>query len=209
MVRSIAVLVAAISMSRPGIPKSEAARYAATLNETAKKYDFDPLTAVAIIHFESRWLPNEISGDGEDYGLGQVRGRWMSACAADADPVGAPSESCRAAKASLLDGSTNIRRMATIIAANRELCREKTGTAKAFQWLAGYQGRNHPAEDLWCQPGDKTWRVLTYREELIAKLYPKPKKPVIAAPRVATPKPKTVAQHRPAAKPKTTRRRGQ
>jgi hypothetical protein len=175
MVRSIPLLVSAILMSRPSMPRVEAARYAAVLNEVALEHDFDPLTAVAIIHFETHWYPSLISADGEDYGLGQVRGRYLSACRDDADPVGAPSPACQAAKANLLDGAFNIRRMATIITANREMCRERTGTALAPQWLAGYQGYNSPSSDRWCSPGEKTWRVLDYRKELIATLLPKPK----------------------------------
>jgi hypothetical protein len=175
LIRSVAVLVAAMSMSRPGIPKEEATRYAHVLNESAQEYDFDPLTAVAIIHFETRWRPNLISSDGEDYGLGQVRARFLAPCREDEDPLRAPSDGCKAAKASLLDGAVNIRRMASIISANRDLCREKTGTAKVFQWLAGYQGRNQPSKDKWCQPAEGTWRVLAYREELLAKFFPKPK----------------------------------
>ncbi len=184
MVRSIPLLVSAILMSRPSMPRVEAARYATVLDQVALEHDFDPLTAVAIIHFETHWYPSLISADGEDYGLGQVRGRYLSACRDDADPVGAPSAACQAAKANLLDGAFNIRRMATIITANREMCRERTGTALAPQWLAGYQGYNSPGSDRWCTPGEKTWRVLDYRKELIATLLPKPKpKPKV---RVAT-----------------------
>ena len=184
MVRSIPLLVSAILMSRPSMPRVEAARYATVLDQVALEHDFDPLTAVAIIHFETHWYPSLISADGEDYGLGQVRGRYLSACRDDADPVGAPSAACQAAKANLLDGAFSIRRMATIITANREMCRERTGTALAPQWLAGYQGYNSPGSDRWCTPGEKTWRVLDYRKELIATLLPKPKpKPKV---RVAT-----------------------
>ena len=175
MVRSIPLLVSAILMSRPSMPRVEAARYATVLNQVALEHDFDPLTAVAIIHFETHWYPSLISADGEDYGLGQVRGRYLAACRADEDPVGAPSAACQAAKENLLDGAFNIRRMATIITANREMCRERTGTALAPQWLAGYQGYNSPSSDRWCSPGEKTWRVLDYRKELIATLLPKPK----------------------------------
>jgi hypothetical protein len=180
------VLVSAILLSRPSMPKTEAARYATVLNEVALEHDFDPLTAVAIIHFETHWQSSLISADGEDYGLGQVRARYLSACRGDDDPLGAPSAACQAAKANLLDGAFNIRRMATIITANREMCRDRTGTAWAPQWLAGYQGYNSPLRDRWCLPGDKTWRVLEYRKELIATLLPKPKARVAA--RVTPPK---------------------
>ena len=189
MVRSIPLLVSAILMSRPTMPKVEAARYATVLNQVALAHDFDPLTAVAIIHFETRWQPSLISADGEDYGLGQVRARYLAACRDDEDPVGAPSEACQAAKANLLDGAFNLKRMATIITANREMCRERTGTALAPQWLAGYQGYNSPSADRWCTPGDKTWRVLDYRKELISALVPRPKARVAArsaAPKAAT-----------------------
>lgn len=177
MIRSIPVLVSAILLSHPTMPKPEAARYATVLNQVALEHDFDPLTAVAIIHFETHWRPALISPDGEDYGLGQVRGRYLSACRGDADPVGAPSAACQAAKSNLLDGTFNIRRMATIITANREMCRERTGTAWAPQWLAGYQGYNSPSNDRWCSPGDRTWRVLEYRKELMSTLLPRPKAP--------------------------------
>ncbi len=207
MVRSIPLLVSAILMSRPAMPKPEAARYAAVLNEVALEHDFDPLTAVAIIHFETHWYPSLISADGEDYGLGQVRARYLSACRDDADPVAAPSAACQAAKGNLLDGAFNIRRMATIITANREMCRERTGTALAPQWLAGYQGYNSPGADRWCSPGEKTWRVLDYRKELIATLVPKPKVRVAAkgaATKGSAPAPKAsgkgAAAHAPAAK---------
>ena len=173
MVRSIPLLVSAILMSRPAMPKAEAARYATVLNQVALEHDFDPLTAVAIIHFETRWQPSLISADGEDSGLGQVRARYLAACRDDDDPVGAPSAACQAAKANLLDGAFNIKRMATIITANRAMCRERTGTALAPQWLAGYQGYNSPSADRWCSPGDKTWRVLNYRKELISALVPR------------------------------------
>jgi len=187
MVRSIPLLVSAILMSRPTMPKAEAAHYATVLNQVALEHDFDPLTAVAIIHFETHWQPSLISADGEDYGLGQVRARYLSACRDDEDPVGAPSAACQSAKESLLDGTFNIKRMATIITANREMCRERTGTALAPQWLAGYQGYNSPSTDRWCSPGNKTWRVLDYRKELISALVPRPKTRVAA--HGATPKP--------------------
>lgn len=183
MIRSIPVLVSAILLSRPTMPKTEAAHYATVLNQVALEHDFDPLTAVAIIHFETHWRPSLISPDGEDYGLGQVRGRFLAACRADEDPVNAPSAACQAAKSNLLDGAFNIRRMAMIITANREMCRERTGTAWAPQWLAGYQGYNSPSNDRWCSPGDKTWRVLEYRKELMSTLLPKAKPTVRVAAR--------------------------
>jgi hypothetical protein len=176
VIRPLAVIVSAILMSRPTMPVTEATRYARVLDEEARKHAFDPLTAVAIIHFESRWQPWQISPDGEDYGLGQVRARYLGACRGDDDPVGHPSPACRAAKATLLAGETNIRRMASIITANRDLCRTKTGNANLAHWLAGYEGLNRPALDRWCAPGPRTWQVVAYRQELVAALAPAPRK---------------------------------
>ncbi|APR78740.1 Hypothetical protein A7982_04087 [Minicystis rosea] len=183
MIRPLAIIVSAILMSRPTMPAAEATRYAKLLDEEARKHDFDPLTAVAIIHFESRWQPWVVSPDGEDYGLGQVRGRWLSACRADADPVHAPSDACRAAKMSLLVPANNIRRMASIITANRELCKEKAGTGDLPHWLAGYEGLSRPSLDIWCKPGQRTWQVVAYRKMLVDTLVTRRQKPTMIAKR--------------------------
>ena len=168
-------------LSRPGMPVKEATRYARVLQEEAAKHDFDPFTVVAIVHHETRWHPGLVSPDGEDYGLGQVRARFMSGCRGDEDPVHHPSAACRAAKAWLLVGENNLRRVAAIITANRDLCREKTGAATLPRWLAGYEGYNSPSRDRWCKPGAITWEVVDYRKELIAKLVPRPKPKAVAA----------------------------
>jgi hypothetical protein len=181
--RAIPIIVSAILLSRPTMPLPEARRYARVLAEEARKHDFDPLTAVAIVHFESRWIPSVVSADGEDYGLGQIRARWLGACRDDADPVNDPSPACRAAKVGLLAGENNLRRMATIISANRDLCKEKTGRGDLPRWLAGYEGLNRPSLDVWCAPSAKTWQVVEYRKQLVAQLVtkarraPKPKTP--------------------------------
>jgi hypothetical protein len=177
LIRLVATLVSAILLSHPGMPKEEATRYAKVLNEVGKERDFDPLLAVAIIHFETRWRPGLVSEDGEDHGLGQVRARFIGACRSDEDPLGNPSEACKAVKASLLNGEHNIRVMGAIIEANRDLCKEKTGTAKAQQWLAGYEGLNFPEQHRWCRPNEKTWRVISYHQELLDKLLPRPAAP--------------------------------
>jgi hypothetical protein len=175
--RPIQIIVNAILLSRPTMPIAEANRYAHVLQDEAVKYSYDPLTAVSIIHFESRWYPGAVSRDGEDFGLGQVRARWYGACRKDADPVHAPSPGCQGTKASLLNGENNLRRMSVIIAANRELCKEKAGKANLPQWLAGYEGYNIPSRDRWCAPGSKTWQVVEYRKQLIAQLAPPPPPP--------------------------------
>lgn len=196
MIRPIAVIVSAILLTRPTMPPAEATRYAKLLDREAREHDFDPLTAVAIIHFESRWRPSAVSPDGEDWGLGQIRARWLSACRDDADPVHNPSDACRAAKQTLLVPEVNIRRMAFIIKANRELCKERAGVGDLPHWLAGYEGLSVPSRDIWCKPGPKTWQVVAYRKMLVDKLVPKPRKPAAVASRAAEPKPARAAKRR-------------
>lgn len=164
------------------MPRDEAARYAQAMSEAAKRHDFDPLVGVSIIHFETHWIPSLVSADGEDHGLGQIRARYVGACRNDADPVGAPSEACMREKQALLDGVANIERMGVIIEQNRTFCRAKNaGKATEASWLALYQGygRDH---GKWCVPGDKTKRVLAYRDELVAKLAPPKKQPKAKGP---------------------------
>jgi hypothetical protein len=202
VVRTVAMLIAAISMSRPAIPKEEATRYAKILNEIGSKYDFDPLLAVAMIHHESHWIPSAASDDGEDYGLGQVRARFVSACRSDEDPVNAPSDACKAVKAQLLVGETNLRHMGSIIGANKKMCSEKRGKNKAEYWIAGYQGLSQPERNKYCIPGPTTTRVLDYHKDLLAALAPAPKAPkgTAIAGKGAPAKGTTAAKTAPAAK---------
>ena len=197
MFRALQLIVSAILLSRPSMPLPEARRYAHVLQEEAARHAFDPLTAVAIVHFESRWRPGVVSPDGEDYGLGQIRARWFGACRNDADPVRDPSPGCRAAKANLLAGETNLRRMAVIISANRELCKEKTGDANLPRWLAGYEGLNFPGRDRWCAPSAKTWQVVEYRKKLVAMLAPAARPAVARVARATPPKPARAVTARP------------
>ncbi len=152
------------------MPREDAERFAKVLQVEAKEHGFDPFTGVAMVHFESGWYPQMVSQNGEDYGLGQIRARYIGACRDDEDPLNDPSPECKAVKESLLEAETNIRTMAQLITNNRKLCKEKTGSALFHQWLASYQGLNFPKENRWCQPGDKTWRVIKYRRHLIDEL---------------------------------------
>jgi hypothetical protein len=202
MLRSLAIIVAAISLSRPGIDQDQAQRYAKVLQEEGRARHFDPLTAVAIVHFESGWHPEVISDNGEDYGLGQIRARYVGACRKDSDPKDSPSEECRALKQSLLDAETNLRTMAQLITNNRKLCLEKTKSAALPRWLASYQGLNFPKQGKWCQPGDKTRQVIRYRQWLINELS-KSKGQAAKNPKApAKPAPKKPAQKTKAAAPR-------
>ncbi len=175
LIRPITVLIAAMALSRPGIPFPEAKRYATALNEIAAQNKFDPLLAVAMIHYETHWFPQLVSDDGEDHGLGQIRARFIGACREDADPLWGPSPACQQVKLSLLDGVENIRHMGAVIRANMEFCGNRLGKKKTEHWLAGYQGYVDPVKHTYCAPGPKTTRVIEYYDGLLAKYYPKPK----------------------------------
>jgi len=170
--RSLTIIIAAMLLARPGMSRDEAASYATVLQQEAKDHGFDPFTGVALIRRESRWQARAVSPDGEDYGLAQIRARYIGACRSDPDPVHAPTEACQRVKSSLLNGAYNIRVMATLITRNRELCKDKTGTALFGQWLASYEGRNYPGSDKWCQPAEGTQEVIQYQRWLVSKLAP-------------------------------------
>lgn len=202
VIRPVAILLAAMELSRPGMPKAEGQRYAAALNKMALERQIDPLVAVAIVHFESHWLPNQVSDDGEDYGLGQVRVRYQMACRGDEDPLSAPSEACQQAKSALLEGVHNIRQMGQVIKANQEFCRAHLSPKAVAAggdgvWLAGYQGYGSPERQRWCQPGDKTRQVLAYHAELLERLGLRKKAPAKPAPR-APARDAKAAPHAPA-----------
>jgi hypothetical protein len=191
-----------MALSRPGIPAAEAKQYAGALNEIAAKNKFDPLLAVAMIHYETHWFPQLVSEDGEDHGLGQIRARFIGACRDDADPLHSPSEACQQVKLSLLNGVDNIRRMGSIIRANMEFCRERLGKKKTENWLAGYQGYVDPVRHAYCMPGPKTVRVMEYYDGLVGKFFPKPKlKPKGLSNPAPTVKPLPVGKPAPAVKP--------
>lgn len=176
MLRSVAVIAAAIHFAQPKLTDEQAQSYALALQEQAKLHDFDPLTGVAIIHFESSFDPTVISKNGEDYGLAQIRARYVGACKEDPDPLNAPGPACREVKRKLLLPEENIRVMAELITANRAFCKKKTGSSLFARWLASYQGRNNARKKKWCNPGEGTYKVIRYRELLLREVNKQQKK---------------------------------
>ena len=180
MVRTLQAIVAAIQLSAPGVSDPDALRFAAALREQAKLHDFDPFTAVAVIHSESRFNYLAISPDGEDYGLGQIRARFIGACRSAESPVDHPSDECLSQKERLLVPEENIRIMAELITRHRQLCLRKVRSNKLPCWLASYQGRNDLQRKRFCKPAPETWKVVKYRDWIIRTLY---QRRVLKAPR--------------------------
>lgn len=170
MLRPLAVIVAAIQLRHPDVSNTDAERYARALREQAELHDFDPLTGVAIISHESRFQPEARSKNGEDYGLAQIRARYIGACKGTPDPVRHPTPACREVQKQLLVPEENIKQMAELITRNRKFCKAKVGSAAMARWLASYQGRNHPKKRVWCKPGEGTYRVIRTRQSLIHAL---------------------------------------
>lgn len=170
MLRTLAVIVAAIQLRHPEVTETDAERFAKALREQAQLHDFDPLTGVAIISHESRFKPKARSPNGEDYGLAQIRARYIDACKGTKDPLHHPTAACQGVQRKLLVPEENIKQMALLITRNRKFCKAKVGSANFARWLASYQGRNYPKKRIWCKPGEGTHRVIRIRAELIRAL---------------------------------------
>jgi transglycosylase-like protein with SLT domain len=168
--RTIAAIVVAIRFGHPDVSEEDATRYAAALQAAAVENEFDPLTGVAIIRRESQFHPRAASRDGEDFGLAQVRARYIGACKKDKDPKRRPSAACQAVKESLLDPDENIRVMGQLITGHRKLCRQKVGHTRQLGWLASYQGSNSRKENRWCAASDGARNVVNYRDRLVREI---------------------------------------
>lgn len=176
MLRSLAVIVAAIRFSAPDLSPATAKVYARTVQAEARNHHFDPFTMIAMVHFESHWRA-EAESPGGDVGLGQVRLSNYAFCRSE--PQG---ERCQAKRAALKNGSHNLRVVAGLITRNREFCRKRTGRPALFRyWLASYQGTNRRGAGHWCGQVKKkgrwvdlpvrrvTSRVMAYRIRLIKR----------------------------------------
>ena len=156
----------AIGFASPSLPKSVARNYAAVIQAEAKDHGIDPFTIVSLIRHESRFRASVISADGEDYGLGQIRARYLMACRKDKNPVKSPSPRCLAAKTRLLHGPANIRHLAGAITQWRKTCRRMTGRPALFaRWLHGYGGMGNLRRGIICGQSKATgkWRDLPLR----------------------------------------------
>jgi hypothetical protein len=135
-----ALLAAMIFACNPSLPQKTASNYAAMASKAAAQASVDPKIVVALVCTESGWRSGAVSRDGEDWGLGQIRARYLPGCRGDADPTSAPSKTCRATQASLLGPEHNLQIVAKAIKSWRVRCRQQTGHARERNWLAGYVG---------------------------------------------------------------------
>lgn len=171
------LLAGLILACNPTLPGKTAARYAQITAKQAVSAGVRADIVVALVCSESGWRSGAVSADREDWGLGQVRARYLPGCREDADPTGAPSSSCRLEQQRLLEPEHNLRVVGKAIKSWRELCRQQTGHAKERNWLAGYVGLGRRGRSLcgmtfskgrWTyQPtSDSVQRILDYRRRL-------------------------------------------
>lgn len=121
MIRAVAIVAQAIASMWPLFPAAERAPAAAELCELSEARAFDPFTAVAVIHNESRGNTAAIGSAGE-VGLGQVK----------------PQNAAHAE--ALLDWRINLAATVGAFGAWRSYCQRTVGTGLAVYWLQGYQG---------------------------------------------------------------------
>lgn len=184
MLRSVAVIVWAIQTANPSVSNASAKAYATIIQSESRKRNIDPFTIIAIVRNESGWRAGVVSRDGEDYGLGQIRARFVGACRTDAN-----SPACAGVKASLLNGSYNLRKVASAITLWRSTCRRLTKRQALFhRWLHGYGGMGNLKRGIICgqRKTVKGWRdlpirkalrrIMNYRKQLIRKLTRKRRK---------------------------------
>lgn len=164
-----AALSAVLQFVAPHLGEDVNKNYTHIVLTESRKRSIDPLLVVALVEHESHWRAGAISEDGEDFGLGQIRGRYEPACVKEFDPVGDPSTPCEEARMRLLDGSYNLKRTIATLAENRKLCRrilkQKVSQASV---LASYGGMNNPDAQVWCghKKMGRRWRQLPVRQEL-------------------------------------------
>lgn len=179
MLRALAVIVAGILHFQPSMSESRVRSYAELVQKQSVKRSIDPITVVAIIGHESRWL-SSAEDTSDAVGLGQHRLSNYPEC--QQEPGG---DACAARRRRLLDPYENILATTAAVTTWRRFCRKHTGRALFHHWLAGYQGLGGK-KGHWCgqdfvrgrwrdRPlGTPTRAVMRLRSRLIA-LYAQPK----------------------------------
>lgn len=170
--RSVEYIADAIAVDHGWMATKQRETYAKALKRTAEKYDFDPLTGVALIWHESRWRAGAIGDNGRAIGLAQIH--YEGICARD------PS-TCESVRQRLLDGTANIATMGRLIATMQSWCRKQTGKKPLLaRWLHAYgykQQRNlkcnmRRVKGKWkdLPVPTEVSRIIKYRRKLIRLL---------------------------------------
>ena len=126
----------------PTIGKGQAQAWSKVVQKQAKQRRFCPYTEVSIVRFESRCNPRLVHVNlpfEYSVGLGQINVIWHRDCKNGK----LKSPKCQAYIGMLMDGPSNLKVTASMITANRNMCRDRTGQPALFaRWLSSYGGYN-------------------------------------------------------------------
>lgn len=149
----ITSIALAIKLSAPHVNDRISQQYAKVIYQQAIKKNISPLLVVAIARHESHWNSTLVSNDLEDYGLMQVRAKFISM----------PS-------ARLLDGSTNIMVGVSLIDSSREFCRNHLDREPEIaEFVSCYQG-SCGSKKKYCKPTNLSIKVVSYAQCLYDSL---------------------------------------
>lgn len=133
--RTVSQVAYAIGTSNRALSKTTRRSWASFLVDVARQYNFDALSAWALIEHESRWRPSAVSADGLDIGLAQMRWIYLAPCKEDRS-----SSACERSKRRFFDPFAAMRQFGVSLHAWRKLCRRRTGKAELKHVLMGYGG---------------------------------------------------------------------
>ena len=136
MKTTVMMIAVAIGVCRPSLPLPKRITYA-NIIMTSTPGVVDPFVVVALVDHESGWIETAISKDGKDYGLGQVRRKFIP----------------KIEWAKLLDGEFNLRKTISILEMWRNICKVQVKVESTEVILAGYAGHSKPKQGVWCGIG--------------------------------------------------------
>jgi hypothetical protein len=137
----IATIVLALQLSAPNLNAKVNHHYAKTIYHQQIKYGIDPLDIIAIAAHESHWNQSLISPDNEDWGLMQIRARYVKM----------PAHY-------LLDGNTNIKVGSAFMASAKNFCQKwLKREPRKTEWISTYQGSRR-----FCKETNLAYKVESY-----------------------------------------------
>lgn len=146
--RPISDVMWAIGKSQPKMGEGLRRSYAKILLSEGKKRKFDSFTAVAMVHFETRWNSKLVGGlNNACYGLGQTCAHIFKVCRDN----GYKSPECLKKMKPYLNGANALYALGRSITRWRKYCRRLTGRPALFhRWLFGYQGNAYRDKSKQC-----------------------------------------------------------
>ena len=137
----ITAIILALQLSAPGLNVKTNHYYAKTIYRQQVKLGVDPLDTIAIAAHESHWNQSLVSKDGLDWGLMQIRSKYVKI----------PSQY-------LLEGSVNIKVGTNFMVSAQNFCGKWLKREPSKQeWLSTYQGSKRR-----CKSTNMAFKVESY-----------------------------------------------